>query len=111
MDAFISGIKWKVLLLKPEYIKTVMTKTDIFTKHDFKYLPLLGKALLTSTGEDHRRQKKIFSKAFSMSQMSHFVPVFSKHAKTLAEVRACRYVLNLDMCIWKVCVKETRSSF
>ena len=87
MDAFISGLKWKVLLLKPEYIKTVMTKTDIFTKTDFKYLPLLGKALLTSTGEDHRRQKKIFSKAFSMSQMSHFVPVFSKHAKILAEVR------------------------
>ena len=55
MDAFVSGIKWKVLLLKPEYIKTVMTKTDVFTKLDLKYLPLLGKALLTSTGEDHRR--------------------------------------------------------
>ena len=87
-----------------------MTKTDVFTRPDLKYLPLLGKALLTSTGEDHRRQKKIFSKAFSISQMSNFVPVFSKHAKILAEVRACRHILDLEMFMLKVCDKELRPS-
>ena len=75
-----------------------MTKTDIFTKADVKYLPLLGKALLMSTGEDHRRQKKIFNKAFTLSQMKNFVPVFNKHARILAEVRISRYDFTLKIC-------------
>ena len=87
----ILGVKWKVVLLKPEYIKAVMTKTDIFTKSDIKYLLLLGKAILTSTGEDHRRQKKIFNKAFTLSQMKNFVPVFNKYARILAEVTLSRF--------------------
>lgn len=94
----ILGVKWKVVLLKPEYIKTVMTKTDIFTKADLKYFPLLGEALLASTGEYHSRQKKIFNKAFTLSQMKNFVPVFNKHARILTGVRLSRYDSVLKIC-------------
>jgi len=77
-----------VVLLKSEYIKTVLSKPEQFKRSDFlrKYIPLSGNGLLTATADDHRNLRKFFAKSFSMSQMKYFVPVFNKHALKLVEI-------------------------
>ena len=77
-----------VVLLKSEYVKTVLTKSDVFTKTKFLkfFSPLLGNGLVTATGQQHRFQKKFFMKSFSMAQMKYYLPVFNKHAGILTEV-------------------------
>ena len=77
-----------VVLLRPEYIKYVLTRPDHFVRNEFfpKYFPLTGQGLLKADGEDHRHQKKLLGKAFSMTHMKYFIPVFNKHAVFLTKV-------------------------
>ena len=76
------------MILKSEYIKTILSKPDEFKRGDFlkNFFPLTRSGLLTATGDDHRYQKKFFSKPFSASQMKHYVPVVNKHVKVLEKV-------------------------
>ena len=77
-----------VMVLKSEYIKTILSKPDEFERSDFvkTFIPLTGNGLLTATGEDHRYQKKFFSKPFSATEMKYYVPVVNKHVKVLEKV-------------------------
>jgi len=88
MNLKIAVVDEVVVLLKPEDVKTVLSKPDIFPRSEFisTFVPLLGKGLLNSTGDDHRFQKKFFAKAFTMANMKNFIPVFNKHAGILTEV-------------------------
>ena len=79
-----------VVLLKSEYVKTALTKSNVFTKSKFLQFinPLLGNGLVTAIGQQHQFQKKFFMKSFSMAQMKNYLPVFNKHAGILTEVIA-----------------------
>ena len=76
------------MVLKSEYIKTILSKPDEYERSDFfkTFIPLTGNGLLTSTGDDHRYQKRFFSKPFSAAQMKYYVPVVNKHVKVLEKV-------------------------
>ena len=76
------------MVLKSEYIKTILSKPDEFERSDFfkTFIPLTGNGLLTATGDDHRYQKNFFSKLFSANQMKYYVPVINKHVKVLEKV-------------------------
>jgi len=88
MNLKIAVVDEVVVLLKSEDVKTVLSKPDIFPRSKFvsTFVPLLGKGLLNSTGDDHRFQKKFFAKAFTMTNMKNFIPVFNRHAGILTEV-------------------------
>ena len=77
-----------VVVLKSEYIKTILSKPDEYERSDFfkTFIPLTGNGLLTATGDDHRYQKRFFSKPFSAAQMKYYVPVVNKHVKVLEKV-------------------------
>ena len=74
--------------MNSEYIKTILSKPDEFERDEFlkTFVPPTGNGLVTATGDDHRYQKKFFSKPFSASQLKHYVPVFNKHVKVLEKV-------------------------
>ena len=78
------------MVLKAEYIKTILSTPDEFKRSiSFKrFVPHTGNGLLTATGDDHRYQKKFFSKPFSATQMKHYVPVVIKHVKVLEKVHS-----------------------
>lgn len=77
-----------VVVLKSEYIKTILSKPDEFERSDFfkTFIPLTGNGSLTAAGEDHWYQKKFFSKPFSATEMKYYVPVVNKHVKVLEKV-------------------------
>ena len=53
-----------VVVLKLEYIKTILSNPDEFVRTDYfkTFVPLFGNGLLTATSDDHRYQKKVFFK-------------------------------------------------
>ena len=81
-----------VVVLKLEYIKTILSNPDEFPRTDYMktFAKLFGNGLLTATSDDHRYQKKFFSKPFSATQMKYYVPVMNKHVKVLEEVHLVR---------------------
>ena len=84
-----------IVVLKLEYIKTILSNPDEFERTDYlkTFAPLFGNGLLTATSDDHRYQKKFFSKPFSATQMKYYVPVINKHVKVLEEVHLMRNFL------------------
>ena len=78
------------MVLKAEYIKTILSTPDEFKRSDFfkRFVPRTDIGLLTATGDDHRYQKKFFSKPFSAAQMKHYVAVVIKHVKVLEKVHS-----------------------
>ena len=78
------------MVLKSEYIKTIVSKPDEFDRSDFlkTFIPLTGNGLFTAKGDEHRYQKKFFSKPFSATQMKYYVPVVNKHVKVLEKVHS-----------------------
>lgn len=84
---FSVGLKL-VFILRQEWIKHILSRPEEFPRGEFlpKFFPLLGKGLLTSTGEMHRFQKRILSKAFSNQQLQSYVPIFDKHAEDFVKV-------------------------
>ena len=80
------------VVLKLEYIKTILSNPDEFERTDYlkTFAPLFGNGLLTATSDDHRYQKKFFSRPFSATQMKYYVPVINKHVKVLEEVHLMR---------------------
>ena len=84
-----------VVVLKLEYIKTILSNPDEFERTDYlkTFAPLFGNGLLTATSDDHRYQKKFFSRPFSATQMKYYVPVINKHVKVLEEVHLMRNFL------------------
>ena len=83
------------VVLKLEYIKTILSNPDEFERTDYlkTFAPLFGNGLLTATSDDHRYQKKFFSRPFSATQMKYYVPVINKHVKVLEEVHLMRNFL------------------
>ena len=81
-----------VVVLKLEYVKTILSNPDEFVRTDYfkTFVPLFGNGLLTATSEDHRYQKKFFSKPFSATQMKYYVPIINKHVKVLEKVHLVR---------------------
>ena len=81
-----------VVVLKLEYIKTILSTPDEFVRTDYfkTFVPLFGNGLLTATSDDHRYQKKFFSKPFSATQMKYYVPIINKHVKVLEKVHLVR---------------------
>ena len=85
---FIVPVGRIVVVLRSEYIKTILSKPDEFKRSDFfkTFIPLTGNGLLTATGDEHRYQKKFFSKPFSATQMKYYIPVVNRHVKVLEKV-------------------------
>ena len=77
-----------LVVLKPDYIKYVLSRPDYFGKKKFfrRYFPLIGESVVAAEGETHRHQKNLLGKAFSTTQMKYYIPVFNKHAVVLAKV-------------------------
>ena len=46
---------------------------------------ILGKGLLTTEGETHKRQRKVLNPAFAMSYVRDIVPIFSEKANELVD--------------------------
>ena len=92
---FIAFDGFLVVVLKLEYIKTILSNPDEFERTDYlkTFAPLFGNGLLTATSDDHRYQKKFFSRPFSATQMKYYVPVINKHVKVLEEVHLMRNFL------------------
>ena len=77
-----------MFILRQEWVKHIFSRPEELPRGDFlpKFFPLLGKGLLTSTGDEHRFQKRILSKAFSNQQLQTYVPIFDKHAEDFVKV-------------------------
>lgn len=65
-------------------LKDPISLRDLFFK---RFVPP-DNGLLAATGDDHRYQKKFFSKPFSAAQMKHYVAVVIKHVKVLEKVHS-----------------------
>lgn len=76
-----------VFLTKAEWAKYVLSRPDDFPRGDFleTFFVLLGKGLLTSVGDEHRFQKKLLAKAFSINYLMNYVSVFDRHTKELVK--------------------------
>ena len=77
-----------VYLTKTDWVKYVLSRPADFPRNDFleKFFVLVGKGLLTATGDDHRFQKKLLSKAFSTNYLMNYVPVIDRHATEFVKV-------------------------
>ncbi|KAF7970683.1 hypothetical protein HWV62_23282 [Athelia sp. TMB] len=85
------------ILVKDQYI---YEETDWFI-HSNKLL--LGYGLLSSTGEDHRKQRKMLNPVFSMRHLSAMVPIFYDIAGKLRDTIAAKVSKGpqeIDMLHW-----------
>ena len=87
-----------MVLLKPDYIKYVLSRPDYFGRKMFfqKYFPLTGEGVVVAEGEPHRHQTKLLGKACSTTQMKYYIPVFNKHTVALAKVVIMFIFKNLN---------------
>jgi cytochrome P450 len=98
-----------VFVNHPEFIRDIfVTNCNNFTKGRafFRAGGLLGRGLLTSEGEFHRRQRRMIQPAFHARRVAAFAEVMTKHAKRLrsrwhheATLDASREMMRLTLAV------------
>ncbi len=77
-----------LILSSPELVREVLIdKVDAFMKGPGLAIfakPLLGNGLLTSEGQEHRRQRRRLGPAFTPKRLAGYAPVMSERAEALA---------------------------
>ncbi|XP_075226509.1 cytochrome P450 4C1-like isoform X1 [Lycorma delicatula] len=83
--SFWAGNKLLIVLSGLNEIQTILTNNTLLTKSEFYDFmkPWIGTGLITSSGEEWHRQRKILAPAFQFKILQRFIVNFSSNTNTL----------------------------